>query len=138
MRRALLPVTLSLAGLALIVWFVWGLFEAQRGDVAIARAFLTHVAAGETEAAAALMTPALAGVLGPRGLSDRFAQIEPWEHIGFSSRRSNRTGDMRRTDLIGTGTAISGCESALRMTLLGGQVDAFNVTPLCTAGDAET
>lgn len=135
MRRAILPVSLGLAGLALSVWLVWMIFESQRQDVAIARAFLTHVAAQELTQAGDLMTPALATRIGPRGLQPLFGEIEAWDHIGFSSRSTNTAQGVRRTELRGTGTALSGCESLLRMVLVDGLVDAFNVTPLCPAAD---
>ncbi len=47
---------LGLGSLALIIWGAWTLFEGQRGDVAIARAFLTHIAADEHPQAVALMS----------------------------------------------------------------------------------
>ena len=131
MRRAILPVSLGLGGLALTVWLVWTLFAGQREDVAIARSFLTLIAEADHAAAEALMTPALSARVGPRGLSELFGQIEPWDHIGFRSRDTNGGGSARRTELFGTGEAQSGCESALTIRMIGGLIDAFNVTPLC-------
>ncbi|MBL4627597.1 MAG: hypothetical protein JKY00_06075 [Roseicyclus sp.] len=132
MRRAILPVSLTLAGFFLMGWLFWGAFEAQRQDVAVARAFLTHLAAEEHPQATALMTPALSDRVGPGGLARFFGQIEPWDHIGFSSRSSRGGGDDARiTELHGTGDAASGCESGLAIRLIDGLIDAFDVTPLC-------
>ncbi|GAB5448784.1 hypothetical protein [Gymnodinialimonas sp.] len=130
-RRAVVPITLGLGSLALLGWLFWSVFEGQREDVATARAFLTHIAAEQHTQARALMTPALAQQIGAGGLNRIFGQIEPWDHIGFSSRSSNGAGPARITDLLGVGDTVSGCESVLSIQLIGGQVDAFNVTPLC-------
>lgn len=137
MKRAILPVSLGLAGLAATGALMWWAFESQREDVAVARAFLTHIAAEEHAEARALMTPALATRLADGGLARMFGQIEPWDHIGFSSRSSNSAGGMRRTELYGTGEAISGCESGLIVELRNGLIDSFNVTPLCPRADVE-
>lgn len=130
-RRAIVPVSLGLGSLAVLVWLAWALFEGQRDDVATARAFLTHIAAERHAEATALMTPALAWQIGAGGLTRMFGQIEAWDHIGFSTRSSNGAGEARVTDLLGVGDAASGCESVLTFQLIGGRIDAFNVTPLC-------
>lgn len=137
MRKAILPISLGLGGLALTVWLFWGLFATQRADVAVARNFLTQVAAADYGAAQGLMTPALADRAGPVVLSGMFNRIEPWERIRFSSRRSHSSGGSYITDLVGRGITASGCESALAMTLIDGLVDAFNVTPLCPLSGEE-
>lgn len=130
-RRAVVPVTLGLGSLALIIWGAWALFETQREDVVVARAFLTHIAAENHAAAHALLAPALGNSLGRAGLAHRFGRIEPWDHIGFSSRNTGSTGDGRTTELLGTGEAISGCESTLRIQMINGLIHSFDVTPLC-------
>lgn len=130
-RRAVVPVTLGLGSLAALIWLAWTLFEGQREDVVITRAFLTHIAAEEFDQANALMTQALLSDLGPGGLSRTFGQIEPWDHIGFTSRNTNGAGEMRITELFGVGDAVSGCESVLRIQLISGLIESFDVTPLC-------
>lgn len=133
MKGTLLPISLGLAGLALLVWLVWGLFATQRADVATARAFLTEIAEGRHEAAEARMTGALVQRVGPGGLGRLFGPVEPWTRLGFTARETDHSGGTRRTDLRGTGRTPSGCESRLRLTLIDGLVDAFDVTPLCPA-----
>lgn len=136
-RRAIVPVSLGLGSLVALTWLFWTAFEGQREDVATARAFLTHIAAEQHAEARALMTPALAQQIGPGGLRHIFGQIEPWDHIGFSSRHSNGAGPARITDLFGVGDAASGCESVLTVQLNGGRIDGFNVTPLCPLAGTE-
>lgn len=131
LRPAIVPVSLGLGGLALMTIPFWGLFENQREDVALARAFLTHIAANERTEANALMAPALADQIGVGGLERLFGQIEPWDHIGFSSRNTNGIGEMRTTELYGVGEALSGCESALHIQIVNGLIHSFNVTPVC-------
>lgn len=133
MKRAILPLSLVTLGVCLFGWLIWTAFESQRADVAVARSFLTHIAAAEYDEAQALMTPALMAQAGPDTLTFGFGTIEPWERIRFTSRQSNNTGDLRRTDLSGRGITVTGCESTLRMRLVNGLIDAFDVTPLCPA-----
>lgn len=130
-RRAIVPVTLGLGSLAAFIWMAWAMFDSQREDVVVARAFLTHIATEQHTQAIALMTPALVDEIGPQGLQRRFGQIEPWDHIGFSSRNTNGTGDVRTTELFGVGEAVSGCESVLRIQMVNGLIQAFDVSPLC-------
>lgn len=126
-----MPVSLGLSGLAVTVWLFWTLFENQREDVVVARAFLIHIADQDYSAATALMAPALAAQTGSGGLNGTFGQIEPWDHIGFASRNTNGGGDMRTTELRGTGEAMSGCESALHIQMVNGLIHSFTVRPLC-------
>lgn len=137
-RRAIVPVTLGLLGLASVVWLVWTLFEGQREDVATARAFLTHIAAEQHSSATELLDPALLQDIGPGGLAVMFGQIEPWDHIGFSSRNTNGGGAARLTELFGAGEAVSGCQSTLRIMMIGGLIQSFNVTPLCPRAGTDT
>ncbi len=133
MKRAILPVSLGLAGLALTVWLFWGLFANQRADVAVARSFLTHIAASEFDEANTLISSALDAQLGAAGLQGMFGAIEPWEALRFRSRDSNGIGEDRTTVLRGTGSTPSGCASILQITLIGGLIDAFSINPLCPA-----
>lgn len=131
MRQAIVPITLGLGSLALMIWGGWVLFAGQRDDVATARAFLTHIAAGEHLAATGLMAPALAEQLTPTSLAHRYGRIEPWDHIGFSSRNTNGAGEMRQSELFGVGDAQSGCESMLRIMMVNGLIHSFTIAPLC-------
>lgn len=119
MKRAILPISLGLAGLAATVWFFWWIFEGQREDVAVARAFLNHIAAEEMAEARALMTPALAIQLPTATMSQRIGQIEPWERIRFGQRSSEGFDPARETELFGVGIAVSGCESDLYIRITG-------------------
>lgn len=130
-QRAIVPVSLGLGSLAGVIWLAWALFESQREDVATARAFLTHIAAEQHAQATTLMAPELTQDVGPGGLALMFGQIEPWDHIGFSSRNTNGGGTARLTELLGVGEAVSGCQSSLRIMMIGGLIQSFNVTPLC-------
>lgn len=130
-RRAVVPVTLGLSGLAGIIWLGWMAFEGQREDVAVARAFLTHIAEGAHADAISLMTPALAVQMNVGRLQRSLGEIEPWDHIGFSSRNTQSAGESRTTRLFGVGEALSGCESVLDIRMRAGQIDAFSISPLC-------
>ena len=136
-RRAIVPISIVTAALIPFGWLMWMAFEGQREDVATARAFLTHVATGQHAEAEALMSPTLSQRLGTGGLQRVFGQIEPWDHIGFSSRDTQSGGSARATSLYGVGETVSGCESVLRVELIGGLIDAFNVTPLCPRTDTD-
>lgn len=138
MHRAILPVTLGLGGLALTIGGAWAIFATQREDVGIARSFLTHIAAQDHEQARALMTPALQNRLRGMGLERTFGEIEPWDHIGFSSRTTNGLSEHRQTQLYGSGEAQSGCESGLDILLINGLVEAFTVSPLCHLAGTDT
>lgn len=131
MHNGVVPVTLGLGALALVAWGFWSLFATQREDVAIARTFLTHIAAEDHAQATAMMTPALQDRLGTSGLPRLFGEIEPWDHIGFSSRSTNGFSEFRQTQLYGRGEAPSGCESGLDILMINGLVEAFSVLPLC-------
>lgn len=131
-RRAIVPVTLGVGSLAAFIWMAWAIFDSQREDVAIARAFLTHIATEQNTQAIALMAPILVDDIGgPGELQSRFGEIEPWDHIGFSSRNTTGFGDMRTTELFGVGEAVSGCESVLHIQMVNGLIHAFNISPLC-------
>ncbi|QXT39344.1 hypothetical protein [Gymnodinialimonas ceratoperidinii] len=130
-RRAIVPISLALASVTFMGALIWMAFGGQRDDVAVSRAFLTHIAAEEHSEAVALLHPSLSAQVGPGGLARIFGEIEPWDHIGFSSRSSHGRGDGRFTELYGVGEAVSGCESALRVELLGGLIQSFDITPLC-------
>lgn len=131
LRRAIVPISLVLVAVAAMGVLGWKAFEGQREDVAIARAFLTHVAAEEFGEAQDLMTAALIQRVGPSGLRRLFGQIEQWDHIGFSSRSTNGFGDIRSTELYGVGETVSGCESELHINLRNSRIQAFDVTSLC-------
>jgi len=137
MKRAILPLALVTLGVVLLGWLMWTAFGGQRADVAVARSFLSHVAASEFDAADALMTPALQARLGAGGLQRAFGQIEPWERSRFRSRTSNGFGDTRTTRLLGFGTTPSGCTSDLATSPVNGAIDAFSVNPLCPATDLD-
>ena len=137
MRKAILPVSLGLFGLALTAWFMWWIFEGQREDVAIARAFLTHVAAEEYTDARALMTQPLAVRIPSAALSQQFGQIEPWHRLRFGQRSSQSFGEGRETELWGRGIAVSGCESDLYIRMRSGLIDQYEVTPLCPLAGEE-
>ncbi len=126
-----IPITLAVLGLGPFVALAWWIFASQRDDVATARAFLTHIAEDDHAAARALMSPPLAVQMSTTRLSREFGQIEMWESLSFPNRSSNTTNGTRETEIYGTGTAMSGCESDLMIRLIDGLVDAFNVTPLC-------
>ncbi|WP_224813835.1 hypothetical protein [Hasllibacter sp. MH4015] len=132
-KSPLIPITLGLLSLAGIAWLFWSIFATQRDDVSVARAFLTHVAAGDHAEARALMSPALAVQLPTTRMAAEFGDIEPWDRLAFPQRNSNTSNGIRRTEIYGTGHAVSGCESDLVIVLIDGLVDAFNVTPLCPA-----
>lgn len=130
-RRAIVPISLAVVSVSFMGALIWMAFGGQRDDVAVSRAFLTHIAAEEHSEARALMHPSLAAQVAPGGLARLFGEIEAWDHIGFASRSSNGLGDGRFTTLYGVGEAVSGCESTLRIELLGGLIQAFDITPLC-------
>ena len=134
MKRAILPISLTLLGLGPFVAFFWFMFSTQRDDVATARAFLTHLAAQDYRAAQALMTPELAAQVTAQDLARSIGPLQPWERIGFSSRSTEGFGTARTTDLIGFGRAQGDCGSPLSLRLRGGLVDAFNLQTLCPAG----
>ncbi len=131
MRKAILPITLGLAGLGVTAWFFWWAFESQRADVAVARSFLNHVAAEEFTQAQTLLSPLLASQMPRTALGQQFGRIEPWNSLSFRNRSSNSSSDGRQTELWGTGTAVSGCESELYIRLRDGLIDEYNITPLC-------
>ncbi|ABD53876.1 hypothetical protein [Jannaschia sp. CCS1] len=131
-RGAALPVTLAAISVAAMGWLGWGFFETQREDVATTRAFLTHIAANEHAEAVRLMSPALAAQVNSAQLHRIFGDIEPWDHIGFSSRSTQTNGSERSTQLYGRGSSVSGCESELTIRLHNGLIDRFDVTPLCS------
>lgn len=131
MRHAILPVSLGLAGLAITAAFMWWIFAGQREDVAVARAFLSHIAAEEHSRARALLSPALAAQLPADMLEREFGTIEAWDRLRFGRRNTQSFGEGRETELHGTGTTGSGCRSTLFLRLSGGLIDAFDITPLC-------
>lgn len=130
-RRAALPVSLAIFSIAAMGWMGWSAFETQREDVATTRAFLTHIAENEHADAIQLMTPALAREVNSAHLLRMFGEIEPWDHIGFTSRSTQTNGLGRSTRLFGTGDTGSGCESTLTIRLHNGRIDAFDISPLC-------
>lgn len=133
LRRAAVPICFAVVSVAAMGWVMWGAFEGQREDVATTRAFLNHIAANEHEEAVDMMSPLLASLVNSAGLAQMVGDIEPWDHIGFSSRSTSSDGLGRSTSLLGTGEAISGCESALSIQVDNGQISAFNMAPLCSA-----
>lgn len=133
MRRAILPITLTAAGLGAFGLLMWSIFAGQRDDVAIARDFLTFLAEGDHVAAAKLVTPELGAELRARPLTQVFGEIEDWTALRFPSRSSDMSNGRRMTEITGTGETISGCESRLSLRLIDGLVDMVNVTPLCPA-----
>lgn len=138
MRRAILPISLVLLSFgALTALFMW-IFQGQRDDVAAAREFLTLLAAGDHGAASEFMTPALSRQINSADLNLRLGNLEQWDRLSFPSRSSNWAGEDRSTEITGTGTTVSGCESSLTIRIENGQIDAFNITPLCPAQDVET
>ena len=118
-------------GAGLTAALVWWLFTGQREDVAIARAFLTHIAQEEHFEAHALMSPELAAQVPTATLAQQFGQIQPWDHIGFRQRSTQSFGDARATELHGHGTTASDCVSTLYIRLYAGQIVQYDVTPLC-------
>lgn len=110
---------------------MWNLFGSQRDDVALAREFLTLMAGDQYAAAEKMVTPGLAAELETRPLAQVFGDLQEWSELSFPNRSSNSANGRRVTEITGTGTTVTGCESALSIRLVNGLIDAANISPVC-------
>ncbi|ABD53877.1 hypothetical protein [Jannaschia sp. CCS1] len=128
-----LLVTLLGAGLVIAAAFIFG-FQGQKDDTDTSRAFLTHAAAGEMTEAHTLLHTSIAERHSVDDLTDILAGMDVYSTISFPSISFSASNGSRSTELTGTGTTDSGCESALRFDLLDGEITFFDITPLCRGG----
>jgi hypothetical protein len=132
-----LLLTLLGAGVIIALAFTFG-FRGQKDDADTSRAFLTHLAAGEIAEARALLHTSLAAQFSDVALETATRGMEPYTEIRFPSISFSSSLGNRTTDLSGTGTTASGCESALAFSLLNGEITRFDITPLCRGGATDT
>ncbi|MBL4627595.1 MAG: hypothetical protein JKY00_06065 [Roseicyclus sp.] len=125
----------TLLGAAVIIFgaFYFG-FQGQKDDADTSRAFLTHMAAGETPEAYALLHSSITQAYSPEDLAGSFVDMEVYTDISFPSISFSSSNGRRTTELTGTGTTDSGCESGLVFALLNGEITSFDITPLCRGG----
>lgn len=129
----------TLLGAALVVAgaFYFG-FQGQKDDADTSRAFLTHLAAGETPEAYSLLHSSVTQRIGQADLANGVSGMEPFVEIRFPTIGFSSSNGSRTTELTGTGTTASGCESALHFELLNGEITAFDIQPVCRGAAANT
>ncbi|HID67350.1 MAG TPA: hypothetical protein EYP31_03610 [Roseibacterium sp.] len=129
----------SLLGAAVVIFgaFYFG-FQGQKDDADTSRAFLTHMAAGETPEAYALLHSSITETRSADDLAELFAGMETYTDIRFPSISFSSSNGRRTTELTGTGTTDSGCESGLVFALLNGEITSFDITPLCRGGASDS
>lgn len=128
----------TLLGAAIIIAgaFYFG-FQGQKDDAETSRAFMTHAAAGELVEAHALLHASVAERHSAEDLGDLLQGMEAYSEIRFPSISFSNTNGRRTTDLTGSGTTDSGCESELRFELLNGEITFFDISPLCRGGASD-
>lgn len=125
--------TLLIAAVLIAGAFIFG-FQGQKDDAETSRAFLTHMAAGETAEGYALLHGSITEQHTPEELAGLLRGMEVYTSIRFPSISFSTVNGQRTTRLTGTGTTDTGCESDLAFTLLNGEISFFDITPLCTGG----
>lgn len=139
MMRGPRGLLLTLLGAAAIIAaaFLFG-FRGQKDDAETSRAFLTHAAAGEMDAAYALLHVAITGQYDVAAVADMLAGMDAYTEIRFPGISFSTENGRRFTELIGTGTTATGCESALEFELRDGAITFFDIQPLCRRPDPAT
>lgn len=125
----------TLLGAAVVIFgaFYFG-FQGQKDDAETSRTFMTHVAAGEVAEAHALLHTSISERHSIEDLRALLDGMEAYTDISFPSISFSSSNGTRTTDLTGTGTTDSGCESALEFALLNGEITFFDIAPLCRGG----
>lgn len=131
-----LLVTLLGAAIVIAGAFYFG-FQGQKDDAETSRMFLTHAAAGEAAEAHALLHASITERHSVDELAAMLARMEAYTQINFSSISFSTSNGTRTTELTGTGTTDSGCESELSFSLLNGEITFFDISPLCTSGASD-
>lgn len=131
-----LLVTLLGAALVIAGAFYFG-FQGQKDDAETSRAFMTHAAAGEMPEAYALLHASITDEHSVDDLSQILAGMEVYTSISFPSISFSSSNGNRSTELTGTGSTDSGCESDLEFEVLNGEITYFDITPLCRDGDSD-
>ena len=116
-----------------IAYFISG--NVQDRDTS--REFLTNLTGGNVAGAYDLLHDEVTATLSLEGLSDLVAEAAPLVEINFPSTSFSNNNGTRLTELSGTATTSDGCESAVEVELLNGEVTYFDVTPLCLATPAD-
>ncbi|GAB5448785.1 hypothetical protein [Gymnodinialimonas sp.] len=125
-----LLVTLLGAAVVIAGAFYFG-FQGQKDDAETSRLFLTHVAAGETAEAHALLHASITERHSVEDIAELLAGMEAYTQIDFPAFSFSSSNGQRSSELEGTGTTDSGCESTLQFHLLNGEITFFDITPLC-------
>lgn len=128
-----LLITLLGAAVVIALAITFG-FQGQKDDAETSRAFMTHATAGETDAAYALLHASITERNSVEEMAQMLSGMEVYSTISFPSISFSTTNGTRNTELTGTGTTDSGCESALQFELLDGEITFFDITPLCRGG----
>lgn len=106
-------------------------FQDQKDDAETSRAFLTHAAAGEMAEAYALLHPGVTQSYSLADVSAMLVGMEPFTDISFPGISFSYGVGPRTTELTGTGSTGSGCESALQFELFEGEITFFDISPVC-------
>lgn len=130
---------LTLLGAAIIIAgaFYFG-FQGQKDDTETSRAFMTHAAAGEVTEAHALLHASVTQNLSADDLAEMMSGMEVYSTISFPSISFSNVNGRRTTELTGTATTDTGCESDVTFALLNGAITGFDITPLCRGSAADT
>ena len=131
-----LIVTLLGAAAVIAMAFIFG-FQGQKDDADTSRAFLTHMAAGESAEAYVLLHASITDRHSAADLSGLLRGMEPFTEISFPSISFSSSNGRRTTELTGTGTTATGCESALAFELLNGEITYFDIQPVCRGGASD-
>ena len=128
----------TLLGAAVVIFgaFFFG-FQGQKDDAETSRTFLTHMAAGETTEAHALLHLSITEQHSAADLAALLQGMEAYTDIRFPSISFSTNNGTRSTELNGTGTTDSGCESDLTFELLNGEITFFDITPVCRGGASD-
>lgn len=123
---------ITLLGAAVIIAgaFYFG-FQGQKDDAETSRLFLTHAAAGEAAEAHALLHSSITERHSVEDLAAMLDGMEAYTQINFPSFSFSTSNGQRTSELEGTGTTDSGCESDLQFHLLNGEITYFDITPFC-------
>lgn len=121
--------------LAIIVAAIWFGFQDQKGEARTARDFLTLSAAGDYDAARALLHEGTAVSMPPGRLQQIFEGLAPFADMSFNSFSWSSSGSVRQSTIRGTGTTATDCESVLEFEFLNGEITRFSISPLCPADD---
>lgn len=128
-----LVITLLGAAVVIAGAYFFG-FQGQKDDAETSRGFMTHMAAGETAQAHALLHASITERHSVEELGTLLTGMEAYSDISFPSISFSSSNGTRTTELTGTGTTDSGCESDLRFELRNGEITFFDITPLCLGG----